>query len=116
MGSIGPFSTTGEGHLPFLAGEPVQHMEVRLITASPAQTRFVGSMSPRGVWHVGQAGLGAFIGDTSGRNPSIISFTRFLHAEYEDWWVPAQSSGVFFAWSMWWRWLPGVQAEIAVFW
>jgi hypothetical protein len=91
-------------------------MTCRLVAAAGPKTRYIGTQSPRGVWHIGEAGLGAFPDDSVAQNPPLQSFARFLHSEFDDWWIPAQSSGVYFASSLWWRWLAGVQVSITVFW
>ena len=116
VASTGPMVTSGEGHSPLPAAEAVSRLAVRLIADAPYATRYVGTIFPRGVWHVGQAGLGDYPGDSSGTTVAKQTFSRFLHSELEDWWIPPTNAGTFLAASVWWRWLPGVQVEIEVFW
>lgn len=116
MANLGPTSTTGEGHLALPAAEAVLYLELQVTSINVAQTRVVGSMVPRGLWHLGEAGLGSWPDDVWARNPPIIVFSRFLHAEFERWSLPPAVSGTQFAPSIFWRWLPGVTVVMDVFW
>lgn len=86
-----------------------------VLTAAPAQlVRYIGSMAPRGVWHVGSFGFGAFPGDSANPAAPSIGFTEYLHAETQDALVPELNGGLYTASSLWWRWKPGVTVDLTV--
>lgn len=91
-------------------------MRLVLTASSPSRTRFIGTQFPRGVWHVGAAGVGSFVGDGSGVTTSFKSFDHFLHSESEEWWVPWTNVTNWSASSVWWAWLPGNTVDITLFW
>lgn len=116
MAGTGVLSTNGENHFVLPAAVDVERLDVRLVTLNPLQTRTVGQMYPRGIWHVGQAGLGAWPDDPVAPPRPIIYFARFLHSENEAWILTAFAGVAITAGSIWWRWLPGVTVEIEAFW
>jgi hypothetical protein len=116
MPSFGPITTSGEGHAPLPAAEAVIHMQARVLTANYPKTELIGAMAPRGTWHVGSAGLGSFPDDVWASNPPFSMFLRFLRLEFEDWDIPALQSGLLYAPSVWWRWVPATSVQLTVFW
>lgn len=116
MGSLGPITTSGEGNQSLGAAQTLIALEAKLVTFNPAQTRFVGNAFPRGVWHVGCCGFGTFPGDPFNPLEGRQTFVRFLHAEHQEWDVPASNAGVYVAPSMWWKWLPGVTVQLTAYW
>lgn len=108
--------TTGEGHVSLGAAQTLIALEARLVSTSWPQSRFVGTMFPRGLWRAGQCGFGTFPGDPFNPLEARITFVQFLHTEHEEWDVPASNSGVYVAPSMWWRWLPGVTVDLTAYW
>ena len=116
MAQFGPILTSGEGHTSLGGSHAVERVTARLISINPKQTRLIGNMAPRGVWHAGQAGLGAFPDDTSGQTPPFEAFSQFLHSEYDEWWIPWKTVVNWHTTSVWWRWLAGVSVELTVIW
>ena len=116
MASVLVAGTSGEGNAALPNSVAVSHVAASLTGFNPKQTRFIGSMYPRGVWHAGQLGLGAFPGDA--QNPAVAIITQgwFLHWENQEEWVDANLQPGFRASSVWWRWLAGVTVDITVFW
>lgn len=115
MASTAPLVTSGEGHQAFLSMLSPDYLTARLITGNILQTRWIGQMFPRGVWHCGEAGLANWSDDTSGALRPLIVFRRFIHEENEVWFVPSSAGPRPSAGSLWWRWLPGVTVELTVF-
>ena len=116
MPSLLVSATQGEGHQSLGGAQNVQRMQLHLVSDVSAQTRYVGNMYPRGVWHAGSAGVGSFPGDGSSVSVAFVSFDHFLHAESEEWWVPWKTVTGWAATSVWWRWIPGISVDVTVFW
>ena len=73
-------------------------------------------MVPRGLWQVGAIGLGNWPDDGSGQDPAQITFSEFVHYESEAFFIPTWSLGTPYFHSVFWRFKPGVVADINVFW
>lgn len=116
VASTGPFSTTGESHLVLPGAQVIDRLSLRLLAFPPAPTRIVGTMYPRGFWHVGEAGTGSWPDDSIGANPAIIHFSEFLHHEHQLWFPPTPQGAPVASGSIWWRWVLGVTVELEAFW
>lgn len=108
--------TTGESHLVLPGGPAVDHISLRLTESLDPSAQFVGTMYPRGLWHIGSAGLGSFPDDTIGASPAYIHWYRFLRHEHELWYVDLFAGRAISSGSVFWRWMPGVTVELEVFW
>ncbi len=118
VGSLVVSGASGEGHqaLDALVTVAVLSVEVQVLTFSP-KGRIVGlGPLPRGIWGIGQVGLGYF-GDDPSANPYDILFDpHSIHQETEGWFAQVSNAGYIFYGSVWWRLNSNVTADINVFW
>ena len=115
MGQFGPLLTSGEGHADLGANVLVQDV-LSVVVTMPPKGRLIGNQNPRGVWHIGQWGIGYFAGDSVDLPESPISvYSYFVHLEREDHYLPISFNNSRYAPSVWWRWTPGTEVELTVF-
>ena len=115
MPSLTVAGTTGEGTQDLGGNRVVTNVSAHMTSLNPKQTRIVGQMFPRGIWHAGSFGLGDFPGDSSGAALAIVLVDWFLHYESQMAWVPQRPVVTPTAATLWWRWLPGVTVDLVVF-
>lgn len=93
----------------------VSDIEAELVTPS-AKVRYVGTTSPRGIWHVGGYGLGITDDGVNFSGTNCVQNWWFMHHEHEDHFLPAVNLPAAYYNCLYWRFLPGVEVEITVFW
>jgi len=109
---------TGEGHEPLdpYSNIAVNTVEVTVTSFNP-KGRVIGTGDiPRGIWQVGQVGLGYFNDDPSGNVPDILFEPHSIHQECEGWYIHNGQQGAVYYGSVWWRLNAGVTADISVTW
>lgn len=111
-------AASGEGHEALDPGGGVQvHLvEVHVLTVHP-KSRLIGTGAiPRGIWQIGQVGLGYFTDDPNPNGYDILFEPHSIHQEREGWYIPSHQEGISYYSSVWWRLNSGVTANIEVFW
>jgi len=116
MTSITFSDLSGEGHVPL---DPSSNLAVRCfevyVTAIPPKSRLVGlGTIPRGIWQIGECGLGYFSDDPSANVPDVLGEAHFIHREQEIWYIEAKQLGPSYWGSFWWRLTAGATIDCVV--
>lgn len=116
MPDLTQIGVSGEGEVDFGGYQTVYYVLVA-ITSYGAEQRVVGTASPLGLWQAGEVMLG-YVDDGTGATPAgkVVSYHWFVHHDYEVESVQAETLNPFEFAHMFWRFKPGVTANLYVQW
>jgi hypothetical protein len=117
VGSFGPISASGDGWTDIDGGTwvPVQSIYV-VVTATPPNQQFIGNLYPRTILKAGYYGTGVIYGPPFVGTGRVIYTAFDLKYEEQQFSPIPQAGGFGSAQSLWWRFPPGIVANLEVFW
>lgn len=116
MASFGPFTISGEGSVQPNPAAAIAPTSIYIVGLTfPPRARFIGSIPPRGVYHVGGVGFGHIQGDQWGSSVSESYLWHFIQHEVDHWFIPTFQLGSFVAPSFYWSVVMGASFSVEIF-